>query len=258
MFGGADEKPLFESQNQLPDLPDCPAREKLNMEKEAAGVYMTGHPLDDYREVLKRLNCTAAEITEQDEAGGESLEMDGRFVDLGGILTEVKEKATKKGDYMAFVTLEDMTGQIECLVFPRVLEKYRPLLNEDAAVVISGKISVREEEAPKLLAERVTPLSEWDGKNGTAPGDMDRGQERLTDAQIAAKAEKKLFLRLERGRMESVTAMLALSAGNVPVYMHIPEEKITLLAPKEQWCNAGEDCLLRLRDALGAENVVLK
>ena len=184
--------------------------------------------------------------------------MDGRFVDLGGILTEVKEKATKKGDYMAFVTLEDMTGQIESLVFPRVFEKYRPLLNEDAAVVISGKISVREDEAPKLLAERVTRLAEWAKQGHTAAEERQTEQSTLTDAQLAAKAEKKLFLRLERGRMESVTAMLALSSGNVPVYMHIPEEKITLLAPKEQWCDAGEECMQRLQEALGAENVVLK
>jgi DNA polymerase-3 subunit alpha len=258
MFGGADEQPLFGTEIRLPDLPDCPAREKLNMEKEAAGVYMSGHPLDDYREILGSLNCTAAEITEQDEAGEESLDMDGRFVDMGGILTEVKEKATKKGDYMAFATLEDMTGQIECLVFPRVFEKYRPLLNEDEAVVISGKISVREEEAPKLLAERVTRLAEWDRKNAAAASDGARQRETLTDAQIAAKAEKKLFLRLERSRMESVTAMLALDAGNVPVYMHIPEEKITLLCPREHWVSASEECVRRLCEALGTENVVLK
>ena len=158
---------------------------------------------------------------------------------------------------MAFVTLEDMTGQIECLVFPRVFEKYRPLLNEDAAVVISGKISVREEEAPKLLAERVTKLAEW-GRKSVPAERPDNGKEKLTDAQAAAKAGKKLFLRLERGRMESITAMLALAAGNVPVYMHIPEEKITLLAPREQWCSADGECLRRLCDALGNENVVLK
>jgi DNA polymerase-3 subunit alpha len=151
-----------------------------------------------------------------------------------------------------------MTGQIECLVFPRVFEKYRPLLNEDAAVVISGKISVREEEAPKLLAERVARLAEWDPKHAAPAGDGRTQRETLTDAQIAAKAEKKLFLRLERNRMESVTAMLALSAGNVPVYMHIPEEKITLLCPREHWINADEACMERLRGELGAENVVLK
>ena len=257
IFGGESGKPLFDAEIRLPDLPDCPGREKLNMEKDAAGVYMTGHPLDDYREVLGSL-CTAAEITEQQETGGENLEMDGRFIDMGGILTEVKEKATKKGDYMAFVTLEDMTGQIECLVFPRVFEKYRTLLNEDAAVVLSGKISVREEEAPKLLAERVTKLAEW-AKQGYMPAAEQRNErEKLTDAQLAAKAEKKLFLRLDRNRMESITALLALSAGNVPVYMHIPQEKITLLCPREHWVSADEECMMRLRRALGDENVVLK
>ncbi len=258
MFGDDSERPLFDMQNRLPDLPDCPGREKLNMEKEAVGVYMTGHPLDDYREVLKSLPCTVAEITEQDETEGESLEMDGRPVDLGGILTEVKEKVTKKGDYMAFVTLEDMTGQIECLVFPRVFEKYRALLNVDAAVVISGKISVREEEAPKLLADSVTKLAEWKRRDAVSATDGPDRETGMTDAQAAAKAERKLFLRLERGRMESVTAMLDLSAGSVPVYMHIPEEKITLLCPREHWIRADEGCLLRLQEALGKENVVLK
>ena len=120
---------------------------------------MSGHPLDEYREILGRMPFTTAMLAEDEEGANEDL--DGRFVDVGGILTEVKPKVTKKGDMMAFATLEDMTGQIECLVFPRVYEKYMQLLQEDAAVVISGRISVREEEAPKLLAERVTRMDEW-------------------------------------------------------------------------------------------------
>ena len=79
-----------------------------------------------------------------------------------------------------------------------------------------------------------------------------------TDAQLAAEAEQKVFLRLNRSDMDRVSAVLALSAGNIPVYMHIPEEKITLLCPKENWCSADELCLQRLRDAIGKENVVLK
>ena len=243
----------------LPPLPDCPQRVKLNMEKEAAGVYMTGHPLDDYRETLAKLSYTAAEITGTDEEA-EAPDLDGVFADLGGILTEVKGKATKKGDYMAFVTLEDMTGQIECLVFPRVFEKYRNLLDEDAAVVISGKISVREDEAPKLLAERVTRLEEWKALPGAGPAPVRGGAEapRRTDAQLAAEAESKVFLRLGRKDMDRARAVLALSAGDVPVYMHIPEEKITLLCPRDNWCSGDDGCLTRLKDALGEENVVLK
>ena len=79
-----------------------------------------------------------------------------------------------------------------------------------------------------------------------------------TDAQLAAGAEKKVFLRLERKDMDRAGAVLALCAGGVPVYMHIPEEKITLLCPREHWCSGDEACLRRLQEALGAENVVLK
>ena len=255
MFGEGSQS-LLSSQITLPNLPDCPTRVKLQMEKEAAGVYMSGHPLDEYREILNRMTFTTAEITGEDENGERSGEMDGRFADLGGILTEVKGKATKKGDFMAFATLEDMTGQIECLIFPRVYEKYQPLLREDAAVVISGRISVREEEAPKLLAERITRIEEWNRQpqEEHAPS----GEPVMTDAQAAAKAEKKLFLRLERSAMDRISAMLALEAGEIPVYMHIPAEKITLLCPKTSWCNGSERCLKRLQDAIGPENVVLR
>ena len=257
MFGGEAAQPLTGAELTLPDIPDCPQKAKLRMEKEAAGVYMTGHPLDEYREKLAGMGCTAAEITEPGE-DGESRDLDGQFVDLGGMLTEVKEKATKKGDYMAFATLEDMTGQIECLVFPRVYEKYRLMLNAEDAVVISGKISMREEEAPKLLAERVTRLDEWVRQPAPPEERREEKAEQRTDAALAAAAARKLFLRLSRKDMDRAGALLALSAGDVPVYMHIPEEKITLLCPRENWCEPDAACLERLKAALGAENVVVR
>ncbi len=251
---GEETDPLFTVEKGLPDLPDCPPQVKLQMEKEAAGVYMSGHPLDEYREVLSRLSFTTAELTEEEN---EIRDLDGRFTDMGGILTEVKAKATKKGDLMAFATLEDMTGQIECLVFPRVYEKYQPLLQEDATVVLSGKISVREEESPKLLVERVSRLAEWNGKAAeTQP--RKTAEDGLSDPQRAEKAPHKLFLRLARKDMDRVSVLLATEAGEIPVYMHIPDEKITLLSPRENWCNGGEACLRKLKDFIGAENVVLR
>ena len=214
---------------------------------------------------------------------------------------------------MAFVTLEDMTGQIECLVFPRVYEKYQTYLQEDAAVAVSGKISVREEEAPKLLADRITPLEDWkpaqtgapagaqaqprrggaptadsgaansaafantsaqshpsgansaapatagSARSGAAAGASAQTEPRLTDAQFAKDAAHKLFLRLNRADMNRITALLALEAGDdIPVYMHIPAEKITLLCPRTAWCSGSEACLRRLQEALGEGNVVLK
>ena len=87
---------------------------------------------------------------------------------------------------------------------------------------------------------------------------MARASAPKTDAQLATEAGQKVFLRLERKDMDRAGAVLALHAGNVPVYMHLPAEKMTLLCPRENWCSADEDCLRRLKDELGAENVVLK
>ena len=259
--GGED--PGMSSGEELPPLQDWPRKVRLQMEKDAAGVYMSGHPLDDYREDLSGMRFTAADLTEHEEGQEGHAELDGVNVEMGGILVEVKGKATKKGDYMAFVTLEDMTGQIECLVFPRVFEKYQPLLAEDEVVVISGRLSVREEESPKLLAEKIERLEEWRArkKNGDAGADTKRkAAEKTAQARRAAAESRggKLFLRMNRKDMDRVTAILALDAGEVPVYLHFPEEKTTLLCPKENWCSADESCLRRLRDALGEDNVVYR
>ncbi len=264
MFESAEEGLFFDAGSTLPPLPDWPAKTRLQMEKEAVGVYLTGHPLDDYRDQLKTLHFSTADLGEDDAEGEESsLFLDGRPVEMGGILTEVKGKATKKGDYMAFVTMEDLTGQIECLVFPRVFEKYQPLLQEDSIVVITGRLSVREEESPKLLAETITRLEDWkgNGRRGSAENGKPSGQrveESRTDAQLAAAAGKKLFLRLARKDLERISAVLALNTGEIPVYIHIPEEKQTLLCPRNTWCDGSDICLARLEKSLGTANVVMK
>ena len=258
---GEDEPALAGAEIRIPMIPDCEPKVKLQMEKDAAGVYMTGHPLDEYREVLKTLPWTAAKLEEENEEPEPGHPLDGMYVDMAGILTEVKGKSTKKGDYMAFVTLEDMTGSVESLVFPRVFERYQGLLQEDEAVVISGKISVREEEAPKLLAERITRLDAWKPGGGTEamPGAAaGKAKPPMTDAQLAAKAEKKLFLRLSRKDMDRAQALLALDAGEIPVYMHIPEEKMTLLCPRSAWSSGSDRTLERLKGEFGESNVVLK
>ena len=255
-IGGGSQ--LARIRPELPNLPELPLRSKLQMEKEATGVYMTGHPLDDYREALGKLAWTTARAEELENQPDHGAGMDGVQAEMGGILINVKGKATKKGDYMAFVTLEDMTGQIECLVFPRVFERTQPLLKEDAIVIISGKLSVREEETPKLLADEVTGIEEWLRKTSGSKTGQTQDNRGHTDARTAADAEQKLFLKLNRPEMEGVTAMLALFPGGIPVYMHLPEEKITLLAPSAAWCDGSEKCLERLRKALGEGNVVLK
>lgn len=267
-FGGA---PLVQENHTLPNLPDYPLRQRLALEKEIAGVYITGHPLDDYRDVLGKLPFSTADLDGLEEREDRGLSLDGQIVDMGGILTEVKGKATKKGSYMGFITLEDLTGQIECLVFPKVYERYQGMMAVDDLVVLHGRLSIREEEAPKLLVEKLIPLEAWHPEESAPAATMGQSTARpvpppkrhtseapkLTDAQAAAKAPRKLYLRLNRPQMDAASSALSLYPGSVPVYLHLPAEKMTLLAPKTGWCDASDGCLNRLNALLGAENVKL-
>ncbi len=278
-FGDA---PIIQESRELPNLPDFPARQRLAMEKEISGVYITGHPLDDYRETLQKLPFSTVQLEGLEEREDHGMEMDGMYVEMGGILTEVKGKATKKGAYMGFITIEDLTGQIECLVFPKVYEKYQAMMAVDDLVVLCGKLSIREDEAPKLLVDKLIPLDMWEDKPkvtvpdeagnrphsprvttsdripGTAPESHPHRvphQPQMTDSQRAANAQRKLFIQLDRARMEEAAHMLSLHPGSIPVYLHIPAEKMTFLMPSIQWCDGSEGCLKRLFAAFGEGNV---
>ncbi len=276
-FGDA---PVIEEKHELPRLADFPARQRLAMEKEISGVYITGHPLDDYRELLTHFTFSTANLEGLEEMDDFGLHLDGQYVEMAGILTEVKGKATKKGAYMGFVTLEDLTGQIECLVFPKVYEKYQAMMAADDLVVLCGRLSVREEEAPKLLVDKLVPLDMWEeSEKSASEPEAPRPRERTrrapapepiaprphrqpsappkTDAQLATEAPRKLFIQLDRARMDEAVQQLSLHPGSIPVYLHVPAEKMTFLLPRVQWCDAGEDCLRRLSSHFGAANVKL-
>ncbi|MBR6029335.1 MAG: DNA polymerase III subunit alpha [Clostridia bacterium] len=291
---GGDE-PALEMNHSLPDVRDFDTRTRLAMEKQTTGVYITGHPLDDYRETLSKLRFTTAELEGLEESADQGMSLDGRFVEIGGILTEVKGKATKKGAFMGFMTLEDLTGQIECLVFPKVFERYQGLYQADDVVVMAGKLSIREEESPKLLVDSITPIDQWkpeealtevppeaplpppepvelpDSLPPVQPDVAPSGFEPVpppppgaplpeppTDQELAGQAGRALYIRLGRERLNELTAVLSFFPGSAPVYAHIPEEKLTLLVPHLQWCDLGGAALERLKAQFGAENVVLK
>ena len=187
-FGGA---PLVQENHTLPNLPDYPLRQRLALEKEIAGVYITGHPLDDYRDVLGKLPFSTADLDGLEERADRGLSLDGQIVDMGGILTEVKGKATKKGAYMGFITLEDLTGQIECLVFPKVYERYQGMMAVDDLVVLHGRLSIREEEAPKLLVEKLIPLEAWHPEESAPPRRWDRAPRALCRRRSATHPKRR-------------------------------------------------------------------
>ena len=155
---GSVEAPSFD----YPDIPEYGMKEKLLMEKEASGMYFSGHMLDNYSKHIDDLDIIpTAELAETDE-GGELLYGDKDRVKLVGIINSVSLKTTKNDDRMAFFTLEDKYGEVECIVFPK---KYNELYHEifvDAAVYVEGTVSVKDEEMPKILVNHLAALTEND------------------------------------------------------------------------------------------------
>lgn len=157
-----------EAEAALPPPPLPPARPEdpralLQMEREMTGVYISGHPLDEYKDELSRFPMDHAALASfADEPDG-GLIHDGEIVEMAGMVAEKRMKATKSGGMMAFVQLEDLRGTTEALVFPRVYERHQSLLEPETLVVLRGRLSVREEEAPKIIPEEVRALCHGDG-----------------------------------------------------------------------------------------------
>ncbi|MCL1965417.1 MAG: DNA polymerase III subunit alpha [Firmicutes bacterium] len=241
LFGGLMEA-ADDVSPKLPAKKEHPARVLLAMEKEVTGVYITGHPLDEYAGALEAMDFSTQFLEELQEAEDHGLSYDGRRVRLGGILTDVRSKATRAGSLMGFVVLEDLTGQIEGLVFPRVWERLGAELTVDRPVVLTGKLSIHEDEEPKLLVDEVQPLQ----KEGI-PGKAPPGQEA---------APAKLCISVPtRGEMNEALPILKTQRGGTPVFFRITEENITLRAPECYWCRVDGELTQTLTGCFGAENV---
>ena len=142
---------------ELPKIPEMSPKLLLQYEKEMTGVYITDHPLDEYRERLEKMPCSVQVLQEYAE-DEEWEKFDRMNVTLGGMIIETRMNTTKANKLMCFITLEDLYGTIECLVFPRIYDRLARMIQNDTVVVIRGTLSLREDEEPKLLVEDIRPL----------------------------------------------------------------------------------------------------
>ena len=157
-FAPAENKQEFEI--RMPDVPEFGKEELLSFEKEVLGVYVSGHPLEEYEEKWRK-NITAVSTDfVYDEEAGEAKLTDGAHVMIGGMITDKTVKFTKNNKTMAFLTIEDLYGTTEVIVFPRDFEKYRELIADDAKVFVSGRVSAEEEKNGKLICERIYSFSD--------------------------------------------------------------------------------------------------
>lgn len=168
LFEMAGNMQAMKAEESYPDLKEFSRDMLLSMEKEMLGLYISGHPLDEYKdELLEQISVASRDINsygtegEDGNSGGAGL-IDGMLVTVGGIITEVKTKTTRSNNLMAFATLEDLYGSMEVIVFPTVLSRYKHLLTSENAVIMDGRISIKEEELPKVICENVRPLRKKD------------------------------------------------------------------------------------------------
>ncbi len=154
---GEDEKEEYEM--QLPDVGEFDREELLAFEKEVLGIYVSGHPLEQYEGTWRRTITNTTEDFQLDEETGQSRVQDDEKAVIGGMISDISVKYTKTNKRMAYVTLEDLIGTAEVIVFPRDYETYRALLTEDNKVFIRGRVSCEDDRPSRLIAERIWPLA---------------------------------------------------------------------------------------------------
>ena len=222
LFGDIIEEQSLEI--VYPDIPEYEQTEKLSKEKSVLGVYVSGHPFEKYVAYFKDKNFNCSMLTEymEDEETGVKTYTelsDGQQVTMGGMIAATKKLQTRSGSFMAFVTVEDLYGTVECVCFPNVYERIKSFLAVDAVVSLSGKIDINEEKAPTIIVDR---MSEFRIDEQEKPPHAENARTGEA-AEAAAKEEKEktLWLKISGMAQEDVDELmetLCYYQGDTPVY----------------------------------------
>ena len=268
-FGGEE----FSSAPGFAKVEDLPKEEKLFFEKEVAGMYFSGHPLEEYREVFEALKSPkTTEMYELLEAEREN-EIDNKNISFLCIVSNIKKKVTKKDDIMAFCVVEDLYGTLEMIVFPRILETYQRYLEVGSIILVDGRISVKDDEI-KLLAEKISPAPKTVGeipKDKIGSYNLYKRAERESAASSSpatatqtAESKKKagIFLKIDAEKahcIDKIKNLLSIfNYGNVPVYLYMAETKKYEFLGTNYLTAVNEPMVKELKFILGDENVVVR
>jgi DNA polymerase-3 subunit alpha len=219
---------------EYPDVPEWHEGKLLSFEKDVLGFYISGHPLARYEKLIKTYSTVST-------GGLHELE-DGADVGIAGIVTRLRRIATKKGNRMAYVQLEDMEGSIEVIFFPRCLEEYATLLKQDALIYVKGRIDLRQ-DVPKVVVKEVIPLNE-------------------AERHLAKSAHIKLITAgLEEKALLSLKKVLLSYPGNCSVYFHLKgslSRRIILGGNSELTVEPGTELMKKVEELAGEGNISFK
>ncbi|MBQ3583221.1 MAG: DNA polymerase III subunit alpha [Lachnospiraceae bacterium] len=217
---------------KYPNLPEYAKEEKLAFEKEVLGVYVSGHPLEEYEEKWrKNVKAFSKDFVVDEE--GNTVVTDNDYTVIGGMVENITIKNTRTGKTMAFITIEDLYGTVEVLVFPNVLERYRYMIRNDAKLFIRGRVTVSDEEQAKLICDKIEEFDK-------VPSEL--------WIQFLNKAD---YMQKE----EALFGLLKSSDGSDKVVIYLREEKQKKVLPANMTVKADFALLERLYQAFGNDNV---
>ena len=235
LFDFADEESKKDFQITMPNVPEYPKEQILAFEKETLGIYVSGHPMDAYESMWrKNITATTADFV-VDEETDQAAVVDNSIVTIGGMVAGKVVKTTRQNQMMAFVTIEDMLGSVEVLVFPKIYESRRELFEQDEKLFIQGRVSIGDDPVGKLICERVIPFRDVPRELWLQYADLDsyrRGEKELMD-----------LLREKEGRDT--------------VVIYLKKEKAKKVLPANWRVTADQDLLDKLTKKLSEKNVKL-
>ena len=237
-IGGQEEQNVVQPALVLPDIPEYSAAELMTMEKETTGLYLTGHPMDQYRELVRRRGAVpiGSIMTDFAREEGPQEYRDGQRVMVAGIVAAYKTRTTRNNTLMAYVNLEDDTGGMELLCFSRVMDESGGYIRDNSALLVTGKISVRDEKEPQIMVDSIRPLSDL--------GEPDQ-------------QEQVLWLRLpsrEDPRMRKVRLALSFFPGEQQAILYFEDCKKRVGTR----CQIAPSLVKEMKERLGENNVVVK
>ena len=297
LFSGMEaEVPDVFKAYQLPKINEFQLKVKLAFEKEMLGIYLSGHPLSEHSEWVESVSTLNLSELKDAQEDGSIHSKDNAPIILAGMIAGKTEKMTKNGTRMAFLGIEDLFGQIEALVFPKIYQRFSEFLKEDEFIIITGRLNVKEDEDTKIIVDKVFPLDEehveriskmseveksrlytrfqnngkghdWrkskvqNGQLSTSNNGQKSSRGIKSGVETSSSRSPKLFLKvdeLDDAFFRQLKEILLTSPGETPVVLYVASKKKKLTTASNLWVSINDDLIEAVKRFLGEDAVILQ
>ena len=243
LFGDAELEGNAPAAIRIPQVEEFSPMELMAMEKETTGLYLSGHPMDGYRDAVRRIGAVPLGAVMADFAAedGPRRFADNQNITVAGVVAAAKTRTTRSNTLMSYIQLEDDTGSMELMAFQKALDKGGIYVKENAAIIVKGRISARDEKEPQLMVDSIRPISDVDALGANVPPPV----------------EKKLWVRLKSQddpELKRIQLLLTMFPGSQQMILYCQAENKRIGAK----CLIHEGLVAELKDRLGDANVVVK